>query len=108
MESPLKGIYLDLQNGQNNPILPILSILGYRTIILEGSFKGDMGFPKIRGSFLGGPYKKDYSILGSRLGSPYFGRLPRAFLKGSFKGDIGPYNTGAIYWSYGWLSKGLL
>ena len=34
------------------------------------------GVPKIRGTFLGGPYNKDYSILGSRLGSPYFGRLP--------------------------------
>ena len=28
-------------------------------------------FPKIRG-----PYSKDYSILGSILGSPYFGKLP--------------------------------
>ena len=24
----------------------------------------------------GGPYKKDYSILGSILGSPYYGKLP--------------------------------
>ena len=33
-------------------------------------------FPKIRGSNLGGPHNKDYSILGSILGSPYFGKLP--------------------------------
>ena len=33
-------------------------------------------FPKIRGTFLGGLYNKDYSILGSLFGSPYFGKLP--------------------------------
>ena len=33
------------------------------------------GFPKIRCTFWG-PHKKDYSILGSILGSPYFGKLP--------------------------------
>ena len=27
-----------------------------------------MGFPKIRGYLLGGPYDKDYSVLGSILG----------------------------------------
>ena len=32
-------------------------------------------FPKIRGTFLG-PRNKDYSIWGSILGSPYFGKLP--------------------------------
>ena len=35
-----------------------------------------MGFPKIRGTFFGGPHIKNYSILGSIFGSPYFGRLP--------------------------------
>ena len=34
------------------------------------------GFPKIRGTLSGGPYNKDYSILGSILGSPHFGKLP--------------------------------
>ena len=33
-------------------------------------------FLKIRGTLFGGPYNKDYSILGSILGSPYFGKLP--------------------------------
>ena len=36
------------------------------------------GFPIIRGTLSGvlmGPYKKDYRILGSILGSPYFGKL---------------------------------
>ena len=33
-------------------------------------------FPKIRGTMLGSPYNKDYSILGSIMGSPYFGKLP--------------------------------
>ena len=34
------------------------------------------GFPKLGYPF-GGPYNKDYSILGSILGSPYFGKLPK-------------------------------
>ena len=34
------------------------------------------GFPKIRGTLAGGPYNKDYNILESILGSPYFGKLP--------------------------------
>ena len=34
------------------------------------------GLPKIRGTVLGGPHNKDYSILGSILGSPYLGKLP--------------------------------
>ena len=34
------------------------------------------GFPKIRGTILGGPYNKDCNILGSVLGSPYLGKLP--------------------------------
>ena len=34
------------------------------------------GFPKIRGTFFGGYYRKDYRMSGSILGSPYFGKLP--------------------------------
>ena len=34
------------------------------------------GFPKNKGTILGGPLDKDYSILGSMLGSPYLGKLP--------------------------------
>ena len=37
------------------------------------------GFPKIRGTILGGPYNEDSSILGSILGSPYFGKLPYTY-----------------------------
>ena len=33
------------------------------------------GFPQIRGAHFGGPHNKDYSILGSILGSPDFGNL---------------------------------
>ena len=33
------------------------------------------GFPKLWVLF-GGPHNKDYNILGSILGSPYFGKLP--------------------------------
>ena len=34
------------------------------------------GFPKIMGNLCGGPRNKDYSILGSMLGFPYFGKVP--------------------------------
>ena len=46
------------------------------------------GFPKIRGNLFGGPYNKDYSILGSILGSPYFGELPYANPKRRESPDI--------------------
>ena len=37
------------------------------------------GFTKIRGTLLafGGPHNKDYSVLGSILGSPSSGKLPK-------------------------------
>ena len=35
-------------------------------------------FPKLGVPF-GGPYNKDYKILGSILGSPYLGKLPLGF-----------------------------
>ena len=31
---------------------------------------------RVWGTFLGGPHKKDYGILGSILGPPLFGKLP--------------------------------
>ena len=37
------------------------------------------GFPKIKGTFLGGPHNKDYSIFGSVLGSPLFGETTTEF-----------------------------
>ena len=33
-------------------------------------------FPETRGTFLRGPYAKDHNMLGTTLGSPYFGKLP--------------------------------
>ena len=49
-----------------------------------GAYRGDMGVFQNQGYLFGGPYKKDYSILGSILGSPYFEKLPYR--------DIGPKN----------------
>ena len=37
-------------------------------------------FTKIRCTFLGGPHIKDYSILGSILGYPNFGKVPNKFV----------------------------
>ena len=34
------------------------------------------GFPEVGAPFLLGPHSKEYSIFGSILGSPYFGKLP--------------------------------
>ena len=48
-----------------------LGALGLLTMALSRIW----GFPKIRGTILG-VHNKDYSILGSILGSPYFGKLP--------------------------------
>ena len=45
------------------------------------------GFPRIRGTLFGGPYNKDYSILGSILGSPYFGKVPNELESKLLKGD---------------------
>ena len=45
-----------------------------------------VGFPKITGTFSGGPYNKDHSILGSTLGSPWLGELPYCYPEQS--GDI--------------------
>ena len=39
------------------------------------------GFPKIRGTFLWVAGNKNYTILGSILGSPYFGKLQFLFLE---------------------------
>ena len=36
----------------------------------------DLGVSQNYGYPFGGPHNKDYSILGSLLGSPYFGKLP--------------------------------
>ena len=36
------------------------------------------GFPKL-GDLFGDPHNNPYNILGSILGSPYFGKLPRTF-----------------------------
>ena len=35
-----------------------------------------MGVSQNYGYLSGGPYNKDYNILGSILGSPYLGKLP--------------------------------
>ena len=40
------------------------------------------GFPKGRGTYFGGPHNKDYSILRSAFGSPYFRKLPNIWSSG--------------------------
>ena len=50
-----------------------------------------MGFPKL-GDLFGDPYNKDYSILGSILGSPYFGKLPNV----GYLSDVGLYKARII------------
>ena len=52
-------------------------------VIYWGYMSGYRGFsffgfrvPEIGGTFVWGPHTKDYSRLGSILGSPYFGKLP--------------------------------
>ena len=59
METTIMGLYRDYR-------VYIGVILGYIWVV-----------PKIRGTYLRVPIiRKDYSILGSILGSPYLGKLP--------------------------------
>ena len=51
-----------------------------------------MGVSQKWGYHFGGPNKKDYGILGSILGSPYFGKLPYRGLHGEYyRGYRGVY-----------------
>ena len=54
--------------------------LGFR--VQGGGLKDPqyMGVSQNSGYLFGGPYNKDYSILVSILGSPYFGKLPYTLL----------------------------
>ena len=47
-------------------------------------------FPKIKGTFLGVPCNKDYSILGSILGYPNFEKLPH--IQGRKDQNVGNYS----------------
>ena len=46
----------------------------------------NLGVSQNYGYLFGGPHNKDYSILGSILGSPYFGKLPFRYCQGSIGG----------------------
>ena len=50
----------------------------------------EWGFPQIRGTLLGGPHNKDYSVLVSILGFPYFGKLPNILVEGNHSINLGP------------------
>ena len=69
-----------------SPALALCSLVisfsfGHWTAELRMIYGGVIwGFPIIRGTLFGGPHNKDYSILGSILGSLYFGKLPYEFL----------------------------
>ena len=47
------------------------------------------GFPKIKGPFLGAPIIRTAIYLGSILGSPYFGKLPRLGLQAACSTGFG-------------------
>ena len=49
-----------------------------------------MGISQNSGYHFGGPYNKDYSVLGSILGSPYLWKLPDRF-----RGMAGPERSHA-------------
>ena len=58
-------------------------------------------FPKIRGT-LWGPHSKASSILGSILGSPYFGKLP---VRASGLG-LRTHSCGIWTWAYKFRAQG--
>ena len=45
-------------------------------VVDAGAYIGIYGVSPNWGYLFGGPYNKDCSVLGSILGSPYFGKLP--------------------------------
>ena len=51
-----------------------------------------MGLSQIRGTLFRGPYNEDYSILGSILGSPYFGQLTYGEIPRECSGIWGEWN----------------
>ena len=51
-----------------------------------------MGVFQNYGYHFGGPYNKDYGILGSILGSPYVGKLPYEGYIGGLYGNFGVLN----------------
>ena len=54
---------------------PGATLVGVQVREVAASSHSVWGFPRIRGTLFGGPNNEDYSILGSILGSPYFGKL---------------------------------
>ena len=61
-----------------------------------------MGVSQNYGYHFGGPHNKDYSILGSILGSPYFGKLPyRLESYTSFKNIVVPFGVSYRLWYLG-------
>ena len=62
----------------------------------QASWGAKWEFPKIRGTVLEDPQNKDYSILGSILGSPYFGKLPNTSGIGS-PGQIQDLGTASVF-----------
>ena len=70
---------------QNYVCLSDLQCIETTTPTLEQSMLGVIvravygGFPKLGAPFWG-PNNKGYSILGSILGSPYFGKLPYMYI----------------------------
>ena len=50
---------------------------GNATLLIAPPLNG--GFPNL-GYLFGGPHNKDYSMLGSILGSPYIGKLPNGLI----------------------------
>ena len=64
-----------------------------------------MGVSQNQGCHFGGPYNKDYSILGSTLGSPYLGKLPYLVFSKSQDHFLRLSENGAVFGESAWLSR---
>ena len=62
-----------------------------------------MGVSQNYGYLFGGPHNKDYSILGSILGSSYFGKLPYIliFVNGFLAANLEVQGLGLGGWGVG-------
>ena len=67
---------LNFQSFQCSEPVPRLSQNGLSQNGLSQKGLGSRVSPKIRGTIVGGPHNKDYSKLGSIVGSPYLEKLP--------------------------------
>ena len=71
----------EVANASKAPLEPCSKAYIVRAKSCNRMLESNLNYPelqRLQRVFLGSPHNKDYSILGSMLGSPYFGKLPKS------------------------------